>query len=439
MSSGDGNRAPLVVESVPVTSVRLDPKNVRTHPAKNLDAIGASLRRFGQQKPIVVDGDGVVVAGNGTLAAAVALGWHEIQVVRTSLRGAEARAFAIADNRTGDLSEFDEDLLTEALATVQRDDATLLDAVGFSDRELSRMLNVPTGHVVGPGNVPLDPVTRHGDLWELGDHRILCGDAARTEDWNELMRGDRATCVMTDPPYGVSIGAKNRFLDEHQKAERNTTDIVDDDLSPEALRDRLLPAFIAMRSKAMADDCTVFVTAPQGGELGMMMMMMRDAGLPVRHVLVWRKHAPTFSMGRLDYDYQHEPILLTWGRRHKKVMVGEHRTSVWDIPRPTESKNHPTMKPVELYENAYLNHSDEGDVVVDGFAGSGTCLVAAQRTRRKCRAMEIAPAYVDVAVRRWEHETGGTALLNRDGSPGSQTFDAVSRERIGRASVDASP
>lgn len=156
----------------------------------------------------------------------------------------------------------------------------------------------------------------------------------------------------------------------------------------------------------MADDCTVFLTAPQGGDLGMMMMMMmKEAGLPIRHVLIWKKNAPTFSMGRLDYDYQHEPILLTWGKRHKRPMLGQHKTSVWEIAKPRASAEHPTMKPVELYENAYLNNSDSDDIAFEPYSGSGTAIIACQNLSRRCRAIEISPGYVGVALERFFQHT----------------------------------
>lgn len=257
--------------------------------------------------------------------------------------------------------------------------------------------------------LPENPITQHGDLWIMGEHRLLCGNSANATDVARLLNGERANCVFTDPPYGVGIGGKNRFLNDFQKAGRVLIDVVSDDLTPEQLRCELLPSFQLLRSDVMSDECTLFVTAPQGGELGMMMMMMSDAGLRVRHVLIWKKNQPTFSMGRLDYDYAHEPILLTWGKRHKRPMLGDHRTSVWEIDRERKCDVHPTMKPVGLYVNAYLNNSCPGDNVADMFAGSGTAFIAAQKTNRRCFGMEIVPAYCDVCVARWEAYTGQRA------------------------------
>jgi DNA modification methylase len=143
----------------------------------------------------------------------------------------------------------------------------------------------------------------------------------------------------------------------------------------------------------------------------MMMMMMQESCLPVRHVLIWKKNSPTFSMGRLDYDYAHEPIQMTWLKKHKRPMLGIHKTSVWEIDKPRANKEHPTMKPVELYVNAYLNNSDPGDTTFEPYAGSGTALIASEQTGRKCCAIEISPAYVDVCVDRWEKFTGKKAKL----------------------------
>ena len=251
------------------------------------------------------------------------------------------------------------------------------------------------------------PIVQLGDVFEIksGDltHRIMCGDSTNKDNVGLLMNGQKASCIFTDPPYGVSIGAKNRFLNSFQKSGRNLTDIEDDSLSPEDLKQKLLPAFINIKNIVMSEDCTLFVTAPQGGELGMMMMMMKEAGLQTRHVLIWKKNNATFSMGRLDYDYQHEPILLTWLKKHKRPMMGKHKTSVWEVSKPQSSKEHPTMKPVELYENAYLNNSDMYDNVFDAYSGSGTTLIASESTNRNCYGMELSPKYIEVILRRYKN------------------------------------
>lgn len=389
-----------------------DPANARKHRKKNIDVIKGSLAQFGQQKPIVVDASNIVRAGNGTLEAAKELGWTEIDCVVTSLEGAKVTAFGIADNRSTDLSEWDGEVLQSHLDAIYAEDKDLFFSSGFDIEDLTPP-NVPL--IGDPDSLPtsVDSRVQSGDVWRLGDHRIVCGDCSKPEVVDLLMLGKKASLIFTDPPYGVSQAAKNRMLNENGgkggRPSRNESDIVDDDLSPDDLKERLLPAFENMRTRVMAEDCTVFVTAPQGGGLGMMMMMMMEAGLEVRHVLIWKKNSPTFSMGRLDYDYQHEPILLTWGKKHKRPMQGAHRTSVWEIPKPRASADHPTMKPVELVENALLNNSDQGDIVYDGYAGSGTTIIACEKVNRAARVVEIEPRYCDIAIKRWEELTGKRA------------------------------
>jgi DNA modification methylase len=401
------------IERIAIEALSNDPANVRKHSTRNIDAIVGSLRKFGQQKPIVVNGDNVVVAGNGTLEAAKKLGWKEINIVRTELKGSQATAFAIADNRTAELAEWDTDALAGTLAALQTEDEELARLTGFDDSEMQKLIDESCGVEVvedDPPEPPVNPITKPGDLWKLGRHRVLCGDSTKVEDVERLMGGAKAICVVTDPPYGVSIGAKNRFLNSVQPSGRCLENIESDDMKPEELKAMLLPAFTTLRTHIMAEDCTLFVTAPQRGELSLViMLLMQEAGLPTRHVLIWKKNQPTFSMGRLDYDYAHEPILLTWGKRHKRPMNGTHKTSVWEIDRERKCDAHPTMKPVALYANAYQNNSDSGDVVADIYCGSGTAIVAAEQLNRTCYGMEISPAYCDVIVARWEKLTGGKA------------------------------
>lgn len=250
--------------------------------------------------------------------------------------------------------------------------------------------------------------TKTGQIWELGDHRILCGDSGDEDNIQRVMQGERASVIFTDPPYGVAIAAKNALLNKMNGGGAAVTKPIEsDDKSPEELKAILIPIFQKARELAAAEDCTYFVTSPQVGDLSLMMLlMMKEAGLMVRHVLMWKKNSPTFSMGRLDYDYQHEPILLTWCKKHKRPMKGTMKTSVWEVAKPRANKEHPTMKPVELYVNAYLNNSDPGDIVFEPFSGSGTAIIGAENTGRKCRAVEIDPGYVAVAIQRWADATG---------------------------------
>ena len=216
--------------------------------------------------------------------------------------------------------------------------------------------------------------------------------------------------VFTDPPYGVAIGDKNKMLQTVQPAGRQTQNIENDTLGTQELYELLVKVFTNIREHA-EDDCSYYVTSPQGGELGlMMMMMMRDAGLEVRHMLVWEKNCATFSMRRLDYDYQHEPIFYTWTKKHNFYGKGKYKTTIWQFDKPRKCDLHPTMKPVALISEALLNSSKEGDPVFDFFGGSGSTLIACEELKRKCYMMEIDPKFVDVIIDRWETLTGEKAV-----------------------------
>jgi DNA modification methylase len=370
---------------------------------KGIKDLTKSIQKFGCAEPIIINLDGTICGGHGRKKVLENLGVTSVDcyVPDAPLSEKEFEELNIRLNKNI-AGSFDMEKLT---ADFNLDD---LKEWGFDASELAAttLVEGQTDPDAAP-EVPDVAKCKYGDLWILGNHRLLCGSSADHDDVIRLMDADLAQCIFTDPPYGVSIGKKNVLLNSFQKAGRNLTDIVDDDLSPEDLKVKLAPAFIEIKNTVMADDCTLFVCSPQGGDLMMMMMMMvQDFCYKARHVLIWVKNAPTFSLGRLDYDYKHEPILLTWGKKHKRPMGGEHKTSVWEIDKPRANKSHPTMKPVELYVNAYLNNSDEGDVVYDAYGGSGTCIIAAEQTKRRGRAIEISPHYCDVIISRWADFTG---------------------------------
>lgn len=399
---------PLRLEWRSPAELAENPKNWRRHPQTQLSALtdvigevgwaGACL--YNERTSRLIDGHArrKVALDQGTTLIPVLVGdWSEAD---------EAKILATLDPLAA-MAEADASALDALLRDVQTSSAAVNEML-----EGLAKANPQALPVAGAGGDEFDPTpddgptrTTPGDVWVIGGkHRLLVGDCTDAANVFLLMREDRAACVFTDPPYGVSVGAKNRLLNSVQKAGRCLTDIEDDDISPDDLKARLLPAFVNYRDHAMADDCTLLVCSPQGAELAMMMMMMKEAGVPPRHILIWKKNQPTFSMGRLDYDYQHEPILLTWGKRHKKILGGTFKTSIWEVDKPRASADHPTMKPVELYVNAYLNHSESGDFVADFYGGSGTAVIAAHRTNRLARVMEIEPRYADVILKRAEAE-----------------------------------
>lgn len=247
-----------------------------------------------------------------------------------------------------------------------------------------------------------------GDIWRLGEHRLMCGDSTDEAAIKRLMDGDKADMVFTDPPYGVSIGDKNAALNSVQKAGRCCKNIENDTLSADELYPILVKAMTNARLSCKEDAC-YFVTSPQGGELGLMMMMMKDAGLPVRHMLIWEKNSATFSLGRLDYDYQHEPIFYTWTKKHHNYRKGQYRTTIWKYDKPRKCDLHPTMKPVELVANCLNNATKAGDIALDVFGGSGTTMIACEQLGRRARLIELDPHYCDVIIARWEKFTGMSA------------------------------
>lgn len=259
---------------------------------------------------------------------------------------------------------------------------------------------------------PEEPAARLGDVYRLGRHRLICGDSTDSETIARLMDGQKADMVFTDPPYNVAIGTKNDFLNTYQKAGSCTQDIVGDKgMTDEEAGEKLWkPAFVNMFENAK-DNCAIYCTMPQGGTHMMMMMMMSQSGWQVKHELMWLKNSPTFSMGRLDYDYKHEPIVYGWKKTHIFYGKGKHTKSVWEIDKPIKCDLHPTMKPIELIVNAILNSSQKQDVVLDPFGGSGSTLIACEQTGRRCYICELDPRYIDVIIQRWETLTGEKAEL----------------------------
>ena len=391
----------MAIEDIPLEQLHNDPANVRKHGEQNLAAIKASLARFGQQKPIVVNRDGVVVAGNGTLMAARALGWRTVKAVRTGLEGAEATAFAIADNRTAELAEWDESALQQQLAAIAIEDEELLAATGYDEKELAR-LAVAAAPEVTEDEVPeppADPITQPGDLWILGEHRLLCGDSTKAEDVERLMDGETPRLMVTDPPYGVN------YDPEMRSTAKSVGKIANDDRASWLDAWSLFPGDVAYVWHASLFTSVVLAD-------------LESAGLRRVSMIIWKKPYATFSMA--NYHWQHEPCWYCVRPSGTRNWIGSPKEStVWDMTQPKdpygrsgEDKTpHPTQKPVEAMARPMRNHDHQ--IVYDPFLGSGTTLIAAEQLGRKCYGMEISPAYCDVVVKRWETLTGQKAKLEK--------------------------
>jgi DNA modification methylase len=390
-------RVNMQTETVLTTSLTMDPANSRKHGERNLETIKASLNRFGQQKPIVVNSKGVVLAGNGTLAAARALGWKEIQVVRTDLEGADAVAYAIADNRTAELAEWDDDALAATLASLQNDEDFDHLVAGFTDAEIEALVGKVSGlEEVTEDEVPeppVDPITKPGDLWLLGEHRLLCGDSTKAEDVARLMGGEKAGLMVTDPPYGVDYdgGAANTKKREKLSGDNNT-DLFD---KATGIAASMMPsgAWYIWHAGRLAEP---------------VYSAIKRCGWDVRALLIWNKLKPHYGAPMAHYCQKHEPCLYAV-RGNADFDGPSNECTVWDIEQPRKNEHHPTQKPVECMARAIRNHKKT--TVYDPFLGSGTTLIAAEQLGRKCYGLEISPAYCDVIVKRWENLTGGKAEL----------------------------
>jgi DNA modification methylase len=376
-----------------IEDLTLDPRNARTHSQKNLDAIATSLTKFGQRKPIVITGDGVVLAGNGTLEAAKSLKWDYIDVTVTPSDWDidTARAYALADNRTAELAEWDESVLAQQLLELHDADFDI-EALGFE------MPQVIEPEPIDEDEMPLQPeaMVKHGDLWKLGEHLLFCGDATEVGAYERLLGEDQVNLVWTDPPYGVSYVGQGGMTIEN------------DNLDIGALEEFLRQSFNAMFTFTKPGACW-YVAAPSGNLFQAFSIPLSELEV-WRHTLVWVKDA--LVMGRADYHYRHESIFYGWtpGAAHQEP-PDRKQDSVWEVPRPRSNKEHPTMKPIELITRAINNSCRANDLVLDPFAGSGSTLIAAEQTRRRARVMEIDPKYCDVIIARWERITGGKAEL----------------------------
>lgn len=392
----------------PIDDVIPYPNNPR-HNDDAVEYVANSIKEFGWQQPIVVDANGAIIAGHTRHKAAKLLGMDTVPVVvADNLTPAQVNAYRLADNKTSEAATWDMEALSVELEGLEIDfDMT---DFGFDMTEFSfssEHVEVVEDKVPEGNDVPT--VCERGDVWILGDHRLMCGDSSSKDDISILVAGGGSpTMVFTDPPYGVAIGDKNKMLESVQKSGRITENIIGDTLSTEELYDLLVKCFTNLR-EVCDESCSYYVSSPQGGEIGlMMMMMMRDAGLPVRHNLIWAKNSATFSMGRLDYDYKHEPIFYTWTKRHN--FYGENQNTLLEFDKPRANKLHPTMKPVALVARLMENSSRPDDTVMDIFGGSGTTLIAAEQLGRKCLMMELDPHYCDVIIARWEELTGRKAV-----------------------------
>ncbi len=388
----------------PIDKLQPYEKNARTHSAEQVDKIAASIIRFGFNNPILVDTNNGIVAGHGRLMAAKQLGLTELPIViLTHLSDADRRAYIMADNKLAELAGWDEGLLASELRDL-RDEDFDLSVIGFSDEELKNLIDFEPEELPGSGDEvsepPVVPVSKTGDLWILGRHRLLCGDATKIDDAAKVMGTDLADLIVTDPPYNVNYEGKTS---DSLKIENDAFE------SDEDFYQFLLDSFISYFTFAKAGAALyVFHADSEGLNFR---RAYQESGFELKQCCIWAKNV--LVMGRQDYHWQHEPILYGWkpGAAHNWYS-DRKQTTLWNFNKPTRNGEHPTMKPIDLIEYPITNSSKKSDIVLDFFGGSGSTLIACEKTFRQCRTMELDPRYVDVIVKRWQDMTGKEAVLD---------------------------
>jgi DNA modification methylase len=390
-------------ETVPVDALSTFEGNPRRG---DVDAIAASLRSNGQYKPIVVNRGSQtgraneVLAGNHTLLAARGLDWPTIEVAFVDVDTAGARAIVAADNRTSDLGSYDQQALFELLDSLDTLDGTGYDPAFIADLEHDLFPPQPHTDPDDVPDAPADPVTEPGQVWQLGEHRLLVGDATDLAAVEAMLAGEQPTVVWTDPPYGVEYVGKTK----------DSLTIRNDGSAGLA---GLLDGAFGVLSSVCAPGVPVYV-AHADTERVTFETAMLTAGLKVRQNLIWVKN--TIVLGRSDYQYKHEPILYGFtpggrgrlGRGGARWHGDNSQATVFEVPKPARSSAHPTMKPVALISSMLANSGGAGAVVFDPFAGSGSTLIAAHGLGMVARLVELDPSYADVICRRFEEHTGIT-------------------------------
>lgn len=450
----------MKIEQIATAALIPYARNSRTHPEWQIVQIANSITEFGFVNPVLVGDDNVLIAGHGRLLAAQRLGLDKVPAIRLDhLTDAQRRALIIADNKIAQNAGWDEDLLREELAALAEENYDL-DVIGFSDAELGELLNFDPDEDVSPAlpgdedHVPEVPpvyTSAPGNIWILGDHRVMCGDSTSEADVEALCDGELVDACWTDPPYNVNY-------------EGTAGKIANDNMGDGEFRNFLVAAF-SCAARVMRAGAPIYVAHADTEGLNFR-RAFRDAGFKLSGCLVWVK--PSLVLGRSDYQWRHEPILYGWkpgaahswyGERDKTTVI-EHKgeslrimpdgtlqidvggqvvvvegqnlsmrsidSSVIRHDKPARNGDHPTMKPVGLIKDMLSNSSIRGDQVLDLFGGSGSTLIACEAMGRKARLMELDPRFCDVIVMRWQEHTGKKAILEGDG----RTFEAIRAKQM---------
>lgn len=401
---------PKKIEHLPLDALVPYARNSRTHSPEQVAQVAASIREFGFTNPVLIDADGGIIAGHGRVMAARQLGLAQVPCIRLGhLTDAQKRAYVIADNKLALNAGWDDAVLAAELRDLDAHGFDL-DLIGFSDDELADLLGSFDDDAEGQGDAdavpdPLpEPISKPGDVWVLGRHRVMCGDSTSIDQAGVLMGGGVADLLVTDPPYNVEYVGKTKDALKIQNDAMSDTDF------RQFLRDCYATADAHMRPGA------AFYIWHADSEGLNFRAAAAEVGWTVRQCLIWNKNS--LVLGRQDYHCKHEPCLYGWKEGAAHYWGSDRsQTTVLEFNRPTRNGEHPTMKPVDLIEYQVGNSSKRGDTILDLFGGSGSTLIACEKTGRNARLMELDPRYVDVIVRRWQDYTGRRATHADTGQP----------------------
>lgn len=379
--------------------------NARTHNAQQINKLRSSLREFGFINPVIIDRDFNVIAGHGRIMAAKEEGINEVPCVFVDyLTEAQKKAYILADNRMAMDAGWDEELLKVEIEALQAEDFDL-SLTGFDESELAGFFDTSDDAKDDDFDVDAElekpPVTKSGDLWLLGNHRLLCGDSTREESYTLLMNGKKANLVVTDPPYNVNY-------------QGTAGKIKNDNLENDKFYQFLFDAFTGME-KAMADDASIYVFHADTEGLTFR-KAFADAGFYLSGTCIWKKQS--LVLGRSPYQWQHEPCLFGWKKNGKHQWYSDRKqTTIWEFDKPKKNGDHPTMKPVPLIAYPIKNSSMSNCIVLDPFGGSGSTLIACEQINRICHTIELDEKYCDVIVKRYIEQVGTAENVSvvRDG------------------------
>jgi DNA modification methylase len=408
-------------------------RNSRTHSEEQIDQIASSILRFGFTAPILVDEkNGDILAGHARLRAARKLHLDEVPVIPLGhLSEAEKRAYIIADNKLAENAGWDEKMLRAELQDLLNEDFDL-SVTGFSEDELKALLDESGDPLEGETDAEEAPpvaeeaVSRPGDLWLLGNHRLAVGDCLDPPLIDALLEGEKAQLVLTDPPYNVDYhnsGGRSRKTKISRYRDELHDVIEQDDASPEQFQE-FIDAVMKLYAGCLKPDGSLYTFMPLMRHTAFE-CALEDAGFVLRCHIIWAKNHIVLTYSR--YKQQHETILYCHLKGQSDAWYGDKtQSTVWQEKKPQANREHPTMKPVELLERAIMNSTRRGDLVFDFFGGSGSTMIACERLGRKCRMVELSPVYCDVILRRWSAYTRRQPILAAGGS----TFLQIERERL---------